>query len=294
MKNNVIIGITLVALLVGVFFVAALQKETPSSSDDKKYIQKKGDYDIFFNENISGLKAESSRLLTFKIRDPESQILKNFDVKYEKLLHFIVVRHDLQYFQHLDPEYDPVTGEFTVEAAFPAEGSYRMVAEFTPPRFEGNPNSQAIKAYEDVVVTGKRTYDPQSVDPSESSIRKVGDYTVEYKLPAKIEAGKEFTYLIAIKKNDRPLARMGEYLGALAHGIIFNTATLEAEHVHSEHIGDENSEHEMQMEMLPEQGILQPDITFKASLPRAGIYKVFTEFENEDEVVVSDYTFKVE
>ncbi len=70
--------------------------------------------------------------IRFNIKDEQGNILKDFQVENTKLLHFIIIRKDLQDFQHIHPSFDKSTGEFFITATFPNDGPYRMIADFTP------------------------------------------------------------------------------------------------------------------------------------------------------------------
>ena len=70
---------------------------------------------------------------TYSVVDDEGNTLKDFDTVHEKIMHFIVVRKDLTNFQHLHPDFNKVTGEFTLSnLTFPSDGEYRLFADFTP------------------------------------------------------------------------------------------------------------------------------------------------------------------
>ena len=62
----------------------------------------------------NAIKPNQATTITFNIKDDQGNILKNFEVEHTKLLHFIVVRNDLQFFQHLHPDFNQSTGEFSI------------------------------------------------------------------------------------------------------------------------------------------------------------------------------------
>ncbi|WP_217597545.1 hypothetical protein [Cohnella sp. GbtcB17] len=56
-------------------------------------------------------------------------------VNHEKLLHLIMVNHDLSFFSHIHPEFKG-DGTFTVNTSFPASGDYKVLADFIPTGLE--------------------------------------------------------------------------------------------------------------------------------------------------------------
>ena len=57
----------------------------------------------------------------------------NKNIVHEKIMHFIVIRKDLANFQHVHPDFNSSTGEFTLSnLTLPSDGEYRLFADFTP------------------------------------------------------------------------------------------------------------------------------------------------------------------
>ena len=88
--------------------------------------------------------------LTYKIKNDRDEILKNYGIAHEKIMHLIVVRKDLLQFQHAHPEFDSLTGEFTVQLTFPTDGPYRIFPDFTPG--DDNPQKLPVTVYEDIDI----------------------------------------------------------------------------------------------------------------------------------------------
>src|SRR5581483_4220283 len=94
--------------------------------------------------------------------------------------HFILVRKDLQNFQHLHPEYKEGTGEFNVNITFPTDGPYRLFPDFTP--INENPQKLPITLSKDINVGDMSKYKPQPVIADTSSTKTTDGYTIAYKL----------------------------------------------------------------------------------------------------------------
>jgi hypothetical protein len=67
--------------------------------------------------------------IKYRIKDDKRDIVTDFAIAHEKIMHFIVVRKDLTQFQHLHPDFNQETGEFSVAVTFPAAGPYRFFAD---------------------------------------------------------------------------------------------------------------------------------------------------------------------
>src|SRR5262245_55067594 len=68
----------------------------------------------FRPESTEIFAADTPAVFAFSIVDDEGNTVKNFETVHEKILHLIVVRKDLAFFQHLHPTFDASTGIFTV------------------------------------------------------------------------------------------------------------------------------------------------------------------------------------
>jgi hypothetical protein len=65
--------------------------------------------------------------IRYKMKNDRGDVVTDFAIAHEKVMHFIVVRKDLTQFQHLHPDFNKETGEFSVAVTFPAPGPYRFL-----------------------------------------------------------------------------------------------------------------------------------------------------------------------
>lgn len=72
----------------------------------------------------------SRQRLGFRILDAAGRPVRSFERAHEKRLHLIVVRRDLQRFQHLHPTMAP-DGAWSIDADLSRAGTYRVFADFT-------------------------------------------------------------------------------------------------------------------------------------------------------------------
>jgi hypothetical protein len=105
-QRNILIGVAL--LLIGGVYVFAKQRTSTSGP-----IQSHRTYSMKPASSNNALKPGQLGTYAFSIIDEQGNTLKDFATVHEKQMHFIVVRKDLQQFQHIHPDFDASTGTFT-------------------------------------------------------------------------------------------------------------------------------------------------------------------------------------
>jgi hypothetical protein len=207
--------------------------------------------------------------LSIQIRDHEHPYISDFDTVHEKKMHLIVVSSDLSYFSHLHPTYEG-KGLFTVALNVPAAGDYTLFADFKP--------TGAAQHVERTVlnVTGTaKSAQPLVVD-------KVLDKVVDGKKVTfssdALTAGKEAMLMFNLKdaKTGKAITDLQPYLGAIGHVVIISEDTQTYLHVHPM---DDSS--------------TGPDAMFMTTFPKAGVYKIFGQFQQNGKVFVVPFIVKV-
>ena len=211
---------------------------------------------------------------SYKIKNDKGEVLKNYETVHEKIMHFIVVRRDLQNFQHLHPDFNQATGEFTVDITFPTDGPYRVFPDFTPS--EDNPQKLPVTVYHDIDVGDISRYKAEPVIPDTQPKKTVGKYQITYDFPAEVMMRNEINYSVSIEKNSQPVKDLGNYLGALGHSVILKEGSLDFIHTHAE-------------EGNASRG---PEIRFSTSFPKEGVYKIFTQFQHQGKVITAAYAVR--
>ena len=238
-------------------------------------IQSHRSYEIEIVSNLDNISPRKSVKITYKIKNDKRDVVKNFDVVHEKIMHFITVRHDLQYFQHLHPEFNKQTGEFTVDATFPSDGPYRLFPDFTPT--DENPQKLPITVSHEVEVGVMKRYKAQELTTDSKTKKAVNGYGLEYSfLSSNLSSQEEITFSLSIDSDGAPVTNLQPYLGALGHSVILKKDTLDFIHTHA----------------LEGKGT-GPTIEFATEFPESGLYKIFTQFQHQGKVVTSDYVIKV-
>ncbi|MFJ9694975.1 hypothetical protein [Kitasatospora sp. NPDC101183] len=199
--------------------------------------------------------------LRFRILGPDGHPLTAYQQQHEKELHLIVAPRDLSTFQHLHPT-RAEDGTWSATTAVPAAGEYRVFADFLPIG-----ESEGLTLGADLHATGDLRPAPlpetgRSVDVDGYTVTLDGDLT-----PG---AGGELT--LAVSKDGRPVTDLQPYLGAYGHLVALRAGDLAYLHVH------------------PESTTPGPGITFHATAPSAGSYRLFLDFKHGDTVRTAAFT----
>lgn len=299
MKNRIVfIGIIAVLLLVagGYVFISTQKGLFQRNMNDIQTTQSQQNYELEVTAKPDTIDPEKPITLTYKINNDEGETLKDFETVHEKIMHFIAVRKDLAYFQHLHPEYNEATGEFTLAITFPEDGQYRIFPDFTPG--VDNPQKLPFTVYADIDVGDSNKYYAQSSVPDTEQTKTYGDYSVATTFPKDMKKQQEVTYTLNIMKDGKPVTNLENYLGALGHSVILKEGSLDFIHTHAIEANDSgmNEEHGAQSQ---QHGGSQnttgagPEISFATTFPESGVYKIFTQFQHEGEIQTVDYIVKV-
>jgi len=248
--------------------------------------------------NPAELKAGESVKLTFFIKNPKGELVKDLQVVHEKKMHVLIVSDDLQEFYHIHPQQDP-DGKLEVSHVFPHGGSYRIFADFTP---EGA--SQVIEQ-KTVNVKGPERETAKLI-PDEKLEKEVKDIKVILKVDKdKLTANRELIlgFDVLDLKSGKPVTNLEKYLGELAHFVVISEDLRDFVHVHpmseddpgmkrtdhKEHAGDDEHSHHHGADNEKTKAMVYAHLRF----PKAGIYKLWAEFKREGKVITVPFVLKV-
>jgi len=254
-----------------------LPRDATEGSSSTPVVQSHRGYSVEVVSDTDGIRSGRETTISYRIKNDRGGVLKDFAVAHEKIMHFIAVRKDLQHFQHLHPTFEAATGTFSIEMTFPADGPYRLFADFT--LSIDNPQSLPVTVFVDVVAGDEKKYIPQPVVPDAEHEQIIGAYRVTYEFPGTLKAQTPVAYSISIAKNDEPVINLESYLGALGHSVFLKTYTLDFIHTHAEE----------------QDGRARgPLISFSTTFPEPGLYKAFTQFQYEGRVLTTEHVVSVE
>lgn len=213
--------------------------------------------------------------ISYKVQNDLGETLKDFEVVHEKIMHFILVRKDLQHFQHLHPSYDESTGEFTIDITFPEAGPYRLFPDFTPGA--DNPQQLPVTLSYDLEVGDMSTYDSNELTVNTEPVDYSDEYEVAYNFnQLNVKAQKPVKYILSIQRTSQIVENLEPYLGAMGHSVILREDTLDFIHAHAESTESTVG-----------------SISFETTFPEPGKYKIFSQFQHEGIVMTSEYVIEV-
>jgi hypothetical protein len=193
----------------------------------------------------------------FRILGPDGRPVTAYQVAHDKELHLIVVRRDLTGFQHVHPS-RAADGTWTVPLDLSEAGEYRVFADFTPVGHDG------ITLGADLAVAGSFAPIPP---PAPSRTAQVDGYTVT--LAGDLIAGQSSQLTLSVSRDGAPVTDLQPYLAAYGHLVALRDGDLAYLHVHPAG--------------APGDGVTPPGpgITFSATIPSAGDYGLFLDFQHD-------------
>lgn len=189
-----------------------------------------------------------------------------YEREHDKELHLILASRDLTAYRHLHPT-RAADGTWSIPVELPEAGDYRVFADFKPRGGEG------LTLGADLAVSG--TYEPRAL-PERNATATVDGYDV--KLNGALTPGKAGELKLTVTKDGKPVRDLQPYLGAYGHLVALRSGDLAYLHVHP---GGE-----------PGDGKTRPgpDISFTATAPSEGAYRLFLDFKHEGKVRTAAFT----
>lgn len=288
MKKYIVLFIVIVAVLAianrnnksGVSNSVTTTKGSYCSAEgkltDTKPIQSHRSYCIKPTSDTTKLQPNSSIAYSFSIINDLGETVHEFDTVHEKTMHLIVVRKDLNNFQHLHPVFQH-TGEFTLsDLNLPSDGQYRIFADFTPTASMMGPDGGKlpVTVYQDVNVGDLAKYKPQSIGAIDE-VKTFQGYDIQVSNdPQPITAGSMNMVSFNIKKDGKPVNNLENYLGALGHSVVLKEGTLDFIHAHP---------------LTTAASKQTGRVDFHVNFPAEGKYKLFTQFQHQGQLITSDF-----
>ncbi|QHW33273.1 hypothetical protein GZH47_22430 [Paenibacillus rhizovicinus] len=222
--------------------------------------------------------AGAEAALTLQVSDASGRPVQAFADDMTKLMHFIVVSKDLSEFQHLHPEYEG-QGKFSVKLTFPRGGPFLLVSEFMP-------DGKGLTVYKQWMdVSGGGTGAAQELEAADATQNALPTVTVnglDIKLTAmpqlnELKAGEMVMLAFSVRKagTDERIV-LEPYLGTAGHCVILDEKAEQYLHVHAA------------AEMSTGSSVM-----FHAEFPKAGVYKLWAQFQYEGQVVTAPFVLRV-
>ncbi|MFF4009577.1 hypothetical protein [Streptomyces sp. NPDC001717] len=202
--------------------------------------------------------------LSFSIKDRDGRKVTAYKTEHGKELHFIVASRDLTVYRHLHPV-RAADGTWSTPVDLPAAGGYKAFADFTP----AADGAKGVTLGADLAVPG--TYAPAPMPPA-SGTAEVEGYGVT--LGGTLDPGKAGELRLTVGKDGKPVTNLEPYLGAYGHLVALRDGDLAYLHVH------------------PNGGGPGPEVSFTATAPSAGTYRLFLDFRHEGKVRTAAFTVR--
>jgi hypothetical protein len=208
--------------------------------------------------------------LRFVIRDSAGRAVTDYRREHEKELHLVVASRDLNTFRHLHPT-RAADGTWSIPVQLPRAGDYRVFADFTPDR----KGAENLTLGADLAASGP--YEPKNL-PTPEPTAKTDGYAVE--LDGGLRPGRPSELKLLVSRDGRPVTDLQPYLGAYGHLVALRSGDLAYLHVHPNgEPGDGNTEP-------------GPAVSFTATAPSSGTYRLFLDFKHEGRVHTAAFTVR--
>jgi hypothetical protein len=232
---------------------------------------------------------ESARF-SFAITDEWGRTVRDeFEPEHDRELHLIVVRRDTAIYEHVHPRKGD-DGTWSVQLTLPEPGVYRAYADFT---IDGTGRTLAT----DLFVPGD--FRPEAL-PEPATGDSVGGHDVELRADgAKASSETELTF--AVTRAGQPAENLEDYLGAKGHLVALREGDLAYLHVHPIARGeqgaspaedgghDDGHANEQGDDAMTD----AHEVSFAATFPSAGRYRLFLQFKTDGEIRTVAYTMEV-
>jgi len=237
----------------------------------------------FLVDVISSPLARQRLRLRLTVREPSTRaIVRELVDVHEKPYHLFVISEDLEHYDHVHPQ-QARDGSFVVDVTLPKPGFYRLYSDFLP--LGGTPQvvpaSIATSGFAGTIASQRARLVPDA-----TLTKMAGGLRVTLTLPADgLVAGRDETlrYHIADAATGADITDVEPYLAAFGHTLVLSEDTLHYVHAHP-------------VELLPDSAASArggPDLTFKALLPKPGLYRVWTQLKRHGVVSTASFTVSV-
>jgi hypothetical protein len=221
------------------------------------------------------LKAGENTELHLRVEDPVThKPVTDYTEMHERLYHLFVVSQDTEFFNHVHPEKQP-DGSFILNETFPKPGLYRILSDFYPT--SGTPQLIATT----VMVPGdgfKREGFKMELPTLKPDMTPQDDKNLHVELvtdpPEPLAGFKTMMFFRLTPDKDIEM-----YIGAWGHMLAVSSDEIDMIHTHPAFPASDQDEGAYKQ------------IQFNMIFPRAGIYRVWVQFQRAG--VVNTVAFNI-
>ncbi len=269
----------------GMNLIEKKDEKKDESSDGSNMKMHSDKFTLDLTTEPQSIRSGEDVTLNFKLTNTETkQQVKDLEIVHEKIVHLIIVSKNLAFFDHIHPEMK-ADGTLSVITKFAQGGEYVLFADLRP---KGEKESQVfdipIKVLgdpvENVTLTPRTTFETNgykaelTTEPSDLILNKSAEFTVK------------------ITKDGKDVTNLQNYLGALGHMVVISEEASMYLHVHPMEAGKNNSMPGMNMDTksVTKSG---PTVVFHTLFKKAGLYKVFAQFNPGGKLITTNFVLKV-
>lgn len=251
------------------------------------------DFTVDFKAAPAAPKAEEQVDLSFVVKNSKGETVRDLPVVHEKPLHLIVVSEDLAEFYHLHPEAQ-ADGSYKTSFAFKNGGKFKLYADLSPVK-----DNQIVRIFDLSVAGNERAKEELKTDAKLE--KTVEDLKVVMKPDAELIANREImlNFNVLDARTNQPVTDLQKYLGEMAHFVIINRDLNEFVHAHPISMdnvkGDGEHQHEGNSQKHDDKLTSSAAnlIAAHVSFPKAGVYKIWAEFQRNGKVTAVPFVVNV-
>ncbi|MBM7663156.1 hypothetical protein JOC85_004009 [Bacillus mesophilus] len=199
--------------------------------------------------------------LKIGLTDLQGESVEELEINHEKLLHLIIVDEHLDQYFHLHPE-ETEPGVYVVDHQL-EEGVYKAFVDIKPKGL-----SYTVTPLEFTIGEASAAHHHPSLEVDTEFEKTVNGQTASLEISS-LKANEDVTISFTFPEG----AELQPYLGAMGHVVILNETAANYLHVHP---------------------VDNKETKFETMFPSPGIYKLWGEFQIEDEVYIFPFTVNVE
>jgi len=206
--------------------------------------------------------------------------LTEFEKIHDRLMHLIIVNtSDLSIFAHLHPTFVEENGSrFEITHTFHKADEYKAWVDIKP---QGA--SQVLAAFR-FRVSGEPVHMPKATGRDEGQFSKVvdnGRYRIDLVVPDHVATGHNVNITFRIADSEgNPIRDLEPLMAAGGHCVIITSDAKEFLHVHP-------------AEEVAENWRGGPHVSFSATFPKSGAYRIWGQFQHKGRVITADYDLVV-
>jgi hypothetical protein len=192
----------------------------------------------------------------FKIYGSHGQELTDADlqVNHDKKMHFILVRDDLNYFQHLHPAYQ--NGVWGVTTTITNPGTYNTYADIEP-------TQEAASVIRTPLVIGGTTSNAHIPTPTANLAATDGTIRARLVTTSSFKTKENTVLTFAITEKGKAVTNLQPYLGAFGHVVLLR---------------HDNPDSYLHVHPVTEAQPTDGNVVFATTFPEKGRYSLYAQF----------------